>query len=348
MPSFQQERDTSRGRCPDTAPASCAFLRIAPPRAVPSAPIASNKYVDRQGRAQSPLYLHRPGALDPHPEPGGHLADSHRYLSEHRHPGDRGGLAVHRPQPGGDGRSDHHRFRASPDDDGGQHRAHRVDDGERPVDGQDLSAAERAPRHGQRPGDGDRADRPPPAPARRPAAADHQLQRVDGADSPARPVRPLRVRAQRRRPQLLADPARHGSGRVHPVPVWRQAAPGDGRSGPAPAPVEGALPGRRRHRPRPAEHRAAVRHRQDRPVRVRRRDERQPPDRGRAERPPGQDGRQLDDLSAGRRPRARRVRAPDEHRPSGRPPGRARHDSQDGHGVHPRRRARHPAISCPA
>ena len=88
------------------------------------------------------------------------------------------------------------------------------------------------------------------------------------ADSPARPVRPLRVRAQRRRPQLLADPARHGPGRVRPVPVWWQAAPGDGRSGPAPAPVERALPGRRRHGPRPAEHRAAVRHRQDRPVRV--------------------------------------------------------------------------------
>ena len=82
---------------------------------------------------------------------------------------------------------------------------------------------------------------PAPASARHPAAADHQLQRVDGADSPARPVRPVGVRAQRRRPQLLADPARHGAGRVHPVPVRRQAAPGHGRPGPAPAPVEGAV-----------------------------------------------------------------------------------------------------------
>ena len=35
-------------------------------------------------------------------------------------------------------------LRAGPDHDGGQHRAHRIDDGERAVDDQDLPAAERA------------------------------------------------------------------------------------------------------------------------------------------------------------------------------------------------------------
>src|SRR2546425_6387872 len=44
---------------------------------------------------------------------------------------------------------------------------------------------------------------------------------------------------------------------VRPVPVRGQAAPGHGGPGPAPAPVEGAVPHRRRHRPRPAEPRAA-------------------------------------------------------------------------------------------
>ncbi len=54
------------------SPPPFGFLRIATPRAIRPAPIASNKYVDRQGRAQSSLYVHRPRALDPHPEPGRH------------------------------------------------------------------------------------------------------------------------------------------------------------------------------------------------------------------------------------------------------------------------------------
>ena len=303
--------------------------------------------MDRQSCAAAPIHLRRPGAADPARQSGPDPPHSHRHLSEHRHPGDRGRLAVHRLEPGRDGRADHHPVRAGADDDGGQHRAPGVDDGQRPGDGQDLPAAERESRHRERAGDGGIADHPAPATPRHPASADHQLQRVDGADSPARPVRPVGVRAQRRRPQLPEDPAGDGAGRVHSLSVRGQAAPGHGRPGPAPAPVQGPLPDRRRHRARPAEHRAAVRHRQDRPVRVRRRHEREPPDGGRAERPPGQGGRQLDDLPPGRRPRARWVRAPDERRPPGRRPGHARHDLEDRHRVDSGRRGRHPGAAAP-
>ncbi len=293
--------------------------------------VASLSYVDRPGRSQPPLHLHRARPADPHREPGGRPPHTHRHLPEHRHSGDRGGLAIHRPQPGGDGRADHDPVRASPDDDGRQHRAHRIDDRERPGDGQDLPAAACAPRYRQRAGDGGVADYPAPAASRHPAAVDHQLQRVDGAHSAARPVGTLRVGAQRRGPQLPQDPTRHRPRRLDPVSVRRQAAPDHGRPGPAPAPVEGAVPGRRRHRPRPAEHRPAVRHREDRRVRIRRRHERQPPDRGRAERPAGQGGRQFDDLPPGRRPRARRLRAADERGPPGWQPRHARHHSEDRH-----------------
>src|SRR5206468_564873 len=116
-----------------------------------------------------------------HPQPCGRPPHTPRHLPEHRHSGDRGGLAIHRPQPGGDGRADHDPVRASPDDDGRQHRAHRIDDRERPGDGQDLPAAACAPRYRQRAGDGGVADYPAPAASRHPAAVDHQLQRVDGA-----------------------------------------------------------------------------------------------------------------------------------------------------------------------
>src|SRR5467141_1549010 len=47
-----------------------------------------------------------------------------------------------------------------------------------------------------------------------PAAAHHQLQRVHGTDSSARPVGHVRVRAQRHRPQLPADPARDRARRL--------------------------------------------------------------------------------------------------------------------------------------
>ena len=42
-------------------------------------------------------------------------------------PVDRGGLDLHRPQPRGDGRADHHGLRAVADDAGRQHPAHRID-----------------------------------------------------------------------------------------------------------------------------------------------------------------------------------------------------------------------------
>jgi hypothetical protein len=96
----------------------------------------------------------------------------------------------------------------------------------------------------------------------------------------------LQIRAQRRRPELPAHPARDRARRFHSLSVWRQAAPGDGRSGPGAASVEGTRPRRCRDRPRCADHRAPLGHREDRPVRVRRSHEREPAHGGQEARPP--------------------------------------------------------------
>ena len=59
------------------------------------------------------------------------------------------------------------------------------------------------------------------------------------------------------------------------------------------------------------------------------------------ERPSDQAGGQLDDLSSGRRPRAQRLCAADQHRPPRWPARRARDRAQGGERVHTRRRQRH-------
>ena len=105
--------------------------------------------------------------------------------------------------------------RALADDAGRQHRAHRIDQLERPSDGQDLPAAGRQPRYRERPGDGRLADAAAADAARHPAAADHQLQRLQRADPATRAVRrqPVRAAAQRPRPQFPAHATGDRAGR---------------------------------------------------------------------------------------------------------------------------------------
>ena len=71
--------------------------------------------MDRQSRAAAPIYIRRGGP-----------AHADRHLPEHRHPGDRRRVAIHRPESRRNGRADHHPVRASPHHDRGQHRAHRA------------------------------------------------------------------------------------------------------------------------------------------------------------------------------------------------------------------------------
>ena len=65
----------------------------------------------------------------------------------------------------------------------------------------------------------------------RDAAADRQLQRLDGADHPARAVGQGTDRAESRRSrhELRAPAPGHGAGRGHPLAVRRQDAAGDVR-----------------------------------------------------------------------------------------------------------------------
>ena len=160
--------------------------------------------------------------------------------------------------------------------------AHRIDDGERPVDREDLPAAERAPRYRQRAGDGDRADRPSPAPpgVQPPLIINYSASTV--------PILQLALSGLSEselndvglnflRTQLVTVP-----GASVPYPYGGKQRQVMVDLDPRLLQSKGLAPDRRRQHPRPAEHRAAVRHRQDRRVRVRRRDEREPADGGRS------------------------------------------------------------------
>ena len=80
-------------------------------------------------------------------------------------------------------------------------------------------------------------------PAGHHSSADHPVQRVQRADSAARPLRPgaLRTATQRLRPELHPHPVGHCRGRIHPLSVWRQAAPGAGGYQSAGAAGQGAV-----------------------------------------------------------------------------------------------------------
>src|ERR1700730_9804543 len=64
-------------------------------------------YVDCSSRSGPAVYVHRSCRTHFGSEPGDDLAHADRYFPEHRHPGDRGGLAVHRHEPRGIRRAAH-------------------------------------------------------------------------------------------------------------------------------------------------------------------------------------------------------------------------------------------------
>src|SRR5581483_11569407 len=96
------------------------------------------------------------------------------------------------------------------------------------------------------------------------------------------------------------------------------------------AAIEGTVGHRRGQRGQSAESRPAVRHRQDRPVRVRLQSQRGAAHRGGLERSADQGRGQLDDLFARRGARAQRLFAPDQHRPPRWPARSDRHRAQSG------------------
>src|SRR5258706_7300201 len=69
--------------------------------------VRSPTYVDCSSRSGPPVYLHRSGHTHFGSEPGDDLAHAHRYFPEHRYPGDRGCLAVHRHELRGIGKPAH-------------------------------------------------------------------------------------------------------------------------------------------------------------------------------------------------------------------------------------------------
>ena len=146
-----------------------------------------------------------------HAGPGRRVEHADRHLSEHRHPGHLRRLVLHRPERRRAERALDDAVSARPDDAGRQHRAPRVDHGQRLVDREDLSAAGRQPRYGERAGEQRLAVDAALHAGRDPAAGDHQLQRVERAGAAARACRARAVRAGAERPvvQLPPHPADH-------------------------------------------------------------------------------------------------------------------------------------------
>ena len=152
----------------------------------------------------------------------------------------------------------------------------------------------------------------------------------------------------RLRRQLHHPAARHRPGSPCAATLGRQAAAGHGRSRSRttvrPRPVAERRQ-RGHHQPKP-DH--PGRHRQDRRHGVQRPAQQQPGrDRG-VQRDAGQDGQRHSDLHQGRRPRARRLRGADQHRPPRRPAGRADDHPQGRRGLDAERRQAACARRCPA
>ena len=118
--------------------------------------------------------------------PARRLAHARRHLSGNPHPGDRGDLAVYRPAAGRDGRPHGDAVRARAHDDRQRHRAYRGQLLHRRRHRQIVLPARCRHSHRECAGHRDLADPAEEHAARRHAAADSQLQRVDRADHPAR------------------------------------------------------------------------------------------------------------------------------------------------------------------
>ena len=142
------------------------------------------------------------------------------------------GVAVHRPAARSDVRPHHHAVRARAHDDGQRHRTHRSEFVYRLRHRQDLFPSDRQREHGQCAGHRDRADAAETDAARRDAAADRELQRIDRADPAARAVRQghERTATRRSRHESVAHAPGHRAGRGDSVAVRRQVAPGADRS----------------------------------------------------------------------------------------------------------------------
>ncbi len=167
-------------------------------------------------------------------QPGHHPAHAHGRLSEYRHPRDRGGVQLHRPERRGDGRAHHLDLRAHAHHHRGRHRAHRIEFHRRPRHHQDLLPAQRQHRRGHRAGDGGLAAGAAAASPGHHAAVHAGVQRFQRAHSAARPFRAgaFRAAAFRLRHELHPHPPGHRARLRHPVPVRRQAAADHGRPGP--------------------------------------------------------------------------------------------------------------------
>ena len=241
--------------------------------------------VDSSTCASAPVHLRRSraGSADPGAAGRGHDADGH--LPGHRHPGGGDGLAVHGPLAAADGQPDHRAVGAVADDHRQQHRAHRVSVAERHRGHQDLLPAQGEHRERGRAGHRHRADAGAAAAARHDAAPHPSVQRLQRPHHPAGPLGrgAVRAAAQRLRAEHHPDAAGHRRRRRYPLPLRRQAAAGAGRPGPARAAGQGAVARRRRQHHRRAERDPALRHGQDRPLRVRGRDQQHAAEAGRAQ-----------------------------------------------------------------
>ena len=166
-------------------------------------------------RVAAPLHLCRARPGHPHRRPARRAANAGRHLSGHQNPGGRRDLAVYRLAAGRDGRPHGDAVRARADHDGQRHRAYRGQFVQHAQHHQGILPAERGYSHRQQPDHGDLADLAEANAGRRHAAADPQLQCLDGADHPARAfgARPVRAGARRPRPQRDPHAARHRAGR---------------------------------------------------------------------------------------------------------------------------------------
>ncbi len=203
----------------------------------------------------APLYLCCTG--NPHPDrrTARGLAHAHRYLSGNPHTGDRRDLAVHRLAAGPDGRSDHFAFRTGADHHGQRHPPYRGAVDDRLRDRQGVLPARGQYQYRQRATDFGVPGHPAQPAAGHGAAADPQLQRLDGADRAIGAVGQWFQRAETGRPgpQHRAIDADHGSRRGRALPVRRQEPPGADRPGLGADAGAGAFGAGCRHGPGDAE-----------------------------------------------------------------------------------------------
>ena len=206
-------------------------------------------------------------------------------------------------------------LRAHADDDRQRYRAHRTQSYQRHRHRQDLLPADRRHPHRHRAGHLGFADRAQADAAGRDAAADPQLQRVDGSDHPARavgrgalPSRTSATIAINSVAPAAGDRARRGDSRIRTAASTRQMQID---VDPQALQAQGSVRAGRRQRACRAEPDHAGRHREDRQLRIQHPAQQRSAEIERTERPAGQDRQRRDDLHPRRRACARRQSAAD-------------------------------------